>query len=310
MLFRIFVEPQQGCTYERLLDLALAAEHLGFNGLFVSDHYMAEGQQVGVPGPLDALVTLAGLARDTKTIRFGTLVSPVTFRLPGPLAVSISEIDAMSGGRVELGLGAGWYESEHQAYGIPFPPLAERFEHLEEQLSIITGLWRTPQGQRFRFHGKHYHLLDSPALPKPVQSGGPPLIVGGRGRSNAPQLAARFAREYNVPLASIDLAAELFKRVNTECERRDRDPRNLICSVAVSVCCWTTRTEMRHRVDTARNGAATMRDPGLFGTPEQIVEGIHRYRAAGAQHFYFHLLNLWDFDHLSLLAKEVVSCLS
>src|SRR5580704_10818810 len=148
MKVRIFVEPQQGATYQQLLEVARVTEAGGFDALFRSDHYLTMGGD-GLPGPTDAWVTLAGLARETSRIRLGTLVTSATFRWPGVLAISVAQVDAMSGGRVELGLGAGWYDGEHTAYGIPFPALGERFERLDEQLAIITGLWSTPPGERF-----------------------------------------------------------------------------------------------------------------------------------------------------------------
>ena len=181
MELRIFCEPQQGASYDQMLALARTAETEGFGAFFRSDHYLKMGDVSGLPGPSDAWITLAGLARDTTSIRLGTMVTSATFRLPGPLAISVAEVDVMSSGRVELGLGAGWFEAEHSAYGIPFPPLGERFEKLEEQLSIITGLWETKSGDVFRFSGQHYSLADSPALPKPVQRPRPPIIIGGHG---------------------------------------------------------------------------------------------------------------------------------
>src|SRR5690606_12910566 len=196
---RIFTEPQQGATYDDLLAVAREAEALGFDAFFRSDHYLTMGSGLGEPGPTDAWVTLAGLARETHRIRLGTLVTAATFRLPGPLAITVAQVDAMSGGRVELGLGAGWFEQEHTAYGIPFPPTRERLDRLEEQLAIVTGLWTTPSGQRFSFAGDHYRIADSPALPKPVQSPRPPVIVGGWGKRRTPALAARYADEFNVP---------------------------------------------------------------------------------------------------------------
>src|SRR5688572_14145732 len=194
----VFTEPQQGATYDDLLRVAQATEELGFDAFFRSDHYLGMGTD-GLPGPTDAWVTLAGLARETSRIRLGTLMTSATFRLPGPLAISVAQVDAMSGGRVELGLGSGWFEQEHTAYGIPFPPLGERFDRLEEQLAIVTGLWETPAGETFSYEGKHYRLTDSPALPKPVQAPRPPVIIGGWGKTRTPALAARFADEFNVP---------------------------------------------------------------------------------------------------------------
>src|SRR3982751_3511516 len=165
---RIFTEPQEGATYDDLLAVAKKTEELGFDAFFRSDHYVAFSGG-GLPGPTDAWTTLAGLARETSRIRLGTLVTPITFRYPGPFAISVANVDAMSGGRVELGIGTGWYDAEHAAYANPFPPLGERFEMLEEQLEIITGMWRTPKDETFSFTGKHHSVVDSPALPKPAQ---------------------------------------------------------------------------------------------------------------------------------------------
>src|SRR3982074_930131 len=175
MRSRIFTEPQEGATYDDQLAVARLAEELGFDAYFRSDHYISFFAEDGRPGPTDAWIALAGLARETSTLRLGTLVSPVTFRLPGPLAIAVAQIDAMSGGRVELGLGAGWNDREHQAYGIPFPPTGERLDRVEEQLGIRSGLWATPAGEQFSSRGRHYSLDDSPALPKPVQLPGPPI---------------------------------------------------------------------------------------------------------------------------------------
>ena len=181
-----------GATYDDLLAVARRTEETGFDAFFRSDHYLTMGGD-GLPGPTDAWVTLAGLARETSRIRLGTLMTAATFRLPGPLAISVAQVDQMSGGRVELGIGAGWFEAEHTAYGIPFPSLGERFDRYEEQLAVITGLWGTPPGETFDFDGQHYRLSDSPALPKPVQDGGIPIIVGGAGKKRTPRLAARYA---------------------------------------------------------------------------------------------------------------------
>jgi F420-dependent oxidoreductase-like protein len=203
---RVFTEPQEGASYDRLRRVAQESEALGFDGFFRSDHLLAfEGD--GLPGPTDAWATLAALARETSRVRLGTLVTSATFRLPGPLAVTVSQVDAMSDGRVELGLGAGWFDGEHRALGIPFPPTAERFERLEEQLAIVTGLWATPAGERFSFEGRHYHLVDNPALPRPVQDPHPPVIVGGAGPARTPRLAARYADEFNAPFLVVDDAA-------------------------------------------------------------------------------------------------------
>ena len=192
------VEPELGASYADQLAVAQAAEQLGFSAFFRSDHYLPiKGD--GLPGPTDSWVTLAAIARETTTIRLGTMVTSATFRYPGPLAISTAQVDEMSGGRVELGIGAGWLEAEHRAYGIPFPPLGERFDRLTEQLEIVTGLWATPIGTKFNYRGAYYGLTDSPALPKPAQRPHPPIIIGGLGAKRTPALAARFANEFNLP---------------------------------------------------------------------------------------------------------------
>src|SRR4051794_34624614 len=227
MDLRIFTEPQQGASYDDLLRVATATEELGFDAFFRSDHYLVMGDGDGMPGPTDAWVTLAGLARETKRIRLGTLVSPSTFRLPGPLAIAVAQVDAMSGGRVELGIGAGWYDDEHHAYGIPYPGTKERFERLEEQLAIITGLWETPVGDTFTFEGAHHSLTDSPALPKPVQQPRPPVIIGGHGARTTPRLAATYAQEFNVPFSPVDVLTTQRQRVTSACEVIGRDPSTM-----------------------------------------------------------------------------------
>ena len=186
MRLRIFTEPQLGADYPTLLRVATATEELGFDAFFRSDHFLTMGDSPGLPGPTDSWVTLAGLALQTSRIRLGTLVTAATFRLPGPLAISVAQVDQMSGGRIEFGFGTGWYEAEHTAYGIPFPSLTERFGRFEEQLAIITGLWATPEGQTFSYDGSYYQLADSPALPKPAQRPRPPVILGGAGPAPHP----------------------------------------------------------------------------------------------------------------------------
>ena len=239
MELRVFTEPQQGATYEDLLAVARTAEELGYGAFFRSDHYvgMGPGMDMGaLPGPTDAWITLAGLARDTSTIRLGTLMTSATFRHPGPLAISVANVDAMSGGRVELGLGAGWFEAEHTAYGIPFPDTRERFDRFEEQLEVVTGLWRTPEGERFSHGGTHYQVTDSPALPKPRQDPHPPVLVGGHGKRRTPELAARFADEFNIPFPPLEEVRPQFDRVRAACEERDRDPATMTWSVALVLC--------------------------------------------------------------------------
>ena len=304
---RIFTEPQQGATYDDLLAVARRAEQLGFGAFFRSDHYLAMGGALdagGLPGPTDAWTTLAGLARDTSTIRLGTLVTSATFRLPGPLAITVAGVDQMSGGRVELGLGAGWYEREHQAYGIPFPPLGERFDRLEEQLAIITGLWSTPVGETFAFDGEHYQVADSPALPKPVQDGGVPIIVGGGGPKRTPALAARFAAEYNAPFMSVERFVEQRQRVVAACEAIGRDPATIRTSAAPVVCLGADEAEFARRAAAIGREPDELRRNGVAGTPDEVTDALQRWHDAGAERLYLQVLDLADLDHLDAIAAR------
>ncbi len=301
----VFSEAQEGATCEDLLRVARAAESLGFAGFFRSDHYlgiMGDGR----PGPTDAWVTLAGLARETNRIRLGTLVSPATFRLPGPLAVMVAEVDAMSGGRVELGLGSGWYASEHRAYGIPFPDLRTRFDRLSEQLEIIDGLWRTPVGERFSFRGAHYQLTDSPALPKPVQSPRPPIILGGLGRKRSARLVALFANEFNVAWSSLADTSEIFTRLKANLADTDRDPASLAYSAGQIICVGKDEADVRRRAAVLRQDAGTLRTSGLAGTPAEVVDKVGQLADLGVGRIYLQFLDLTDISQLELIAAEVL----
>lgn len=303
MELRIFTEPQQGASYDDLLAVARCAEEEGFGAFFRSDHYLKMGSVDGRPGPTDAWTTLAGLARDTSTIRLGTLVTSATFRLPGPLAISVAQVDAMSGGRVELGLGAGWYEEEHKAYGIPFPSTRERFERLEEQLEIVTGLWSS--AGPFDHRGRHYTLEASPALPKPVQQPHPPIIVGGGGPRRTPRLAARFAAEYNTPFLPPERSAAQYALVRRACEEAGRDPASMRFSAAVVVCCGSDEGEVAARAKAIGREVAELKAHGACGTPEEVAASLARWSEAGASRAYLQVLDLSDLDHLRLVAREV-----
>jgi F420-dependent oxidoreductase-like protein len=305
MELRVFTEPQQGASYDDLLAVARRAEDLGFAAFYRSDHYLAMGTD-GLPGPTDAWTTLAGLARETTTIRLGTLMSSATFRLPGPLAITVAQVDQMSGGRVELGIGAGWYEAEHTAYGIPFPDTAERFDRLEETLAVVTGLWTTPPGETFSFTGEHYHLTDSPALPKPVQSPRPPVLVGGVGPRRTPTLAARFADEFNVPFSSLDVARRQFDRVRDACRAAGREPSSMTLSNALVLCCGRDEAEIGRRAAAIGRDVDELRENGLAGTPAEVVDKLGRYGEAGADRVYLQLLDLDDLEHLDLVADQVM----
>ncbi len=305
MQLRIFTEPQQGATYDDLLAVARTAEELGFDAFFRSDHYLHMGEVSGLPGPTDAWITLAGLARDTSTIRLGTLVTAGTFRLPGPLAIAVAQVDAMSGGRVELGLGTGWYTDEHTAYGIPVPDLNTLFERFEEQLAICTGLWSTPSGQTFSYAGKHYTLTDSPALPKPTQT--PlPVLVGGYGPRRTPRLAATYATEFNVPFAPIEVFERQVGHVREACVARDRDPATMTFSVALVTCVGADEAEFERRAGAIGRQPDELRLGGVAGLPGEVIETIKRYEAAGAGRVYLQILDLADLDHLRLIATEIL----
>ncbi|MGH3745714.1 MAG: LLM class F420-dependent oxidoreductase [Mycobacteriales bacterium] len=298
MELRIFTEPQQGASYDQLLSMAQAAEAGGFGAFFRSDHFSPMGDADGLPGPTDAWVTLAGLARETRTIRLGTLVTSATFRRPGVLAVSVAQVDAMSGGRVELGLGTGWYETEHTAYGIPFPPLGERFDRLEEQLEIITGLWAADGP--YSFGGKHYTLTDSPALPKPAQAH-LPVIVGGGGAKRTPALAARFADEFNLPFGSVDATREQFERVRTAA-----GPKQLVYSAAQVVCCGRDDAEVERRAARIGRAPDELRAHGVAGTVDECLARIRQFADIGATRIYLQVLDLDDLEHVALIAREVL----
>jgi len=301
---RIFTEPQQGASYDDLLAVALRAEELGFGAFFRSDHYLTMGVGDGLPGPTDAWVALAGLARDTSTIRLGTLVSSATFRLPGPLAVSVAQVDQMSGGRVDFGLGAGWFAAEHEAYGIPFPKLGERFDRLEEQLDIITGMWATPVGETYDNPSGHYPVVNSPALPKP-HAGPPPIIIGGGGPKRTPALAAKFAAEFNTPFVSREFFTQQRGRVRAACETIDRDPNDLVYSAALIVCCGADEAEVARRAASIGREPSELRENGLAGTPGEVAERIRSWRDAGAERIYLQMMDLDDLDHLNLIAHDV-----
>jgi F420-dependent oxidoreductase-like protein len=305
MRLRIFTEPQQGADYATLRRVAQATERLGFDAFFRSDHYLSIGGS-GLPGPTDAWATLAALAVETSRIRLGTLVSPVTFRLPGPLAVTVAQVDQMSGGRVELGLGTGWFDAEHAAYGIPFPPLAERFGMLGEQLAIITGLWQTPEQQKFSFRGTHYQVTDSPGLPKPAQRPRPPVVIGGAGTRRTPRLAAAYADEFNLGFHSVPDSAAAFGRVRAACAAAGRDAASLRYSVAHTVCCGRDTAELDRRAAAIGRPLADLRADAVAGTPAEVIDRIGQFGEIGADSVYLQVLDLDDIDHLELIAAEVL----
>jgi F420-dependent oxidoreductase-like protein len=301
---RIFIEPQEGASYATQLALARVAEDLGFDGFFRSDHYLRMGAGSGEPGPTDSWVTLAGLARETRSIRLGTLMSAVTFRFPGLLAVQVAQVDEMSGGRVELGLGTGWYQPEHDAYGVPFP--ARRFDLLQEQLEIITGMWATEEGGRFDFTGRHYRLVECPALPRPRQRPHPPVIVGGIGPRRTPALAARYADEFNVGATRPEPTGAQYQRVREACAEIGRDSRELTFSFASPICCGGSDAALAAQADRIGRGVAELRANALAGGPDEVVDRIGRYAELGATRLYLTIADLADWDQLELIGHQIL----
>lgn len=310
MDFRVFVEPQQGATYDDQLAVAQTAEALGYSAFFRSDHYVAMSGD-GLPGPTDSWVTLGAIARETSTIRLGTLVTSATFRHPGPLAITVAQVDAMSNGRVDLGIGAGWFDAEHHAYAIPFPPLGERFDRLSEQLDIITGLWTTPVGQTFDYFGGQYTVTDSPALPKPAQSPHPPIIIGGGGARRTPALAAKFAAEFNIPFAPLDIVKTQFDRVGAAVADAGRAADSMVYSSAFVVCAGRDDAQIAGRAAAIGRDLDELRSNSpLVGTPGEIVDKMGPFADLGVQRVYLQLYDMSDLDQLEFFATEVVSQLS
>lgn len=304
MEYCVFTEPQQGASYDDQLAFAQAAERLGFDGFFRSDHYLRMGAGDPSPGPTDAWTTLAGLARETSRIRLGTLVSSVTYRQPGILAIQVAQVDAMSYGRAELGLGTGWFEREHRAYGIPFP--AKRFGLLEEQLEIVTGLWGTAADATFSFSGEHYELVDAPPLPRPVQER-MPVIVGGAGPRRTPELAARFATEFNIGFQPEAVIGEKFAGVRAACERLGRDPESLKLSVALPTLAGASESELERRAANIGRTVDDVRgDTNIVGGRDEIVAKVQRLAALGAERVYLQLLDLQDVEQVEFLGTEVL----
>lgn len=307
---RIFTEPQQGARYEDLLAVAQASEEGGFAGYFRSDHYVKMGNVDGKPGPTHAWVTLAGLARETTSIRLGTLVSPITFYRPGPLAIAVAQVDAMSGGRIDFGVGAGWFEREHSAYGLDFPPLGVRFDRLEEAMEQIHGLWTTPEGSTFSHDGRFHSFAESPALPKPAQRPHPPIIIGGRGAKRTPALAARYAADFNLPFTPIEEVIPAIERINKVCADRGRNPAEIVKSTTMVLCLGASDTEVNRRAQAIGRQPDELRGAGAAGTTEEVVDKLSRYREAGIQRVYLQVLDLGDLDHIAQAGGDLIPALA
>ena len=307
MDLRVFTEPQQGATFAQLSAVAKRAEHLGFSGFFRSDHYLYIGEGDPRSSVTDAWVTLGGIALETSTLRLGTLMSSATFRFPGPLAVSVAQVDEMSGGRVELGLGAGWYEKEHRAFAIPFPGVAERFDRFEEQLEILHGLWATPAGQSFDYAGTYYQLEKCPVVFRPVQQPHPPLIIGGHGKRRTPQLAARFASEFNMAGPRLQEVAEQFARVDEACQAIGREPDSLMRSVWLTVCIGRDQAEVERRAAAIGREPGDLKERGIAGMPGEARAALDRFASAGVERVYLQFLDLDDLEHLDLVSEVLTS---
>ena len=303
MDFRIFTEPQQGAGYHRLATLAKHAEQKGFNGFFVSDHYHVMGEIDPRQGPTDAMTTLAGLARDTDEIRLGTLVCSSTFRQPGQLAIIAAEIDQMSSGRLELGVGAGWFDREHEALGINFPPLGERFDRMEDQLAILELFKIVSPDTTFDYAGKTISLKNCLPIPKSTQKPGIPVIVGGGGPKRTPYLAARFADEFNLPFSSPDNFQAQVNRDKDACETIGRDPNNVTYSVAQVLCVGESENELIRRASSIGRELSDLIDNGVAGTLDQARARIQAFHDMGATRIYLQVLDEDDLDHISLLSK-------
>ncbi len=306
MDLRIFIEPQQGASYDQQLAVAQRAEMLGFDAFFRSDHLLKMGDVSGLPGPSDSWVTLGAIARETSSITLGTMVTSVTFRQPGLLAITVAQVDQMSSGRVELGIGAGWFDQEHLAYGVEFPPLKERFDRLEETLEILQGLWHTPVGENFAHHGEHWTIEGSPALPKPAHPSGPPIIIGGAGPRRTPQLAARFAAEFNTPFFGLEDAVSANARVDEACKVLGRDPATLRRSNCQVLCCGATEAEVANRAAVIGREPEELRANGMAGTPKELIAKLRSFSEIGVTRMYLQTLDLDDLDHLELLADTVL----
>jgi F420-dependent oxidoreductase-like protein len=302
MKFRVLLEPHHGATYDQILAMARTAEEAGFDGFFRGDHYLGVERDNPRFEPTDSWTTLAGLARETSRIRLGALVTASTFRLPGVLAVTVATVDAMSGGRVELGMGAAWYEQEHANFGIPFPPIGVRFDRLEEQLQVVTGLWTTPAGQPYSFEGRHFQLREARNFPRPAQSPRPPIIIGGGGPRRTPTLAARFADEYNAGFG--EALAGRFARFRRICEETGRDPATVTLSGAVPVFCGADDAEAVRRSETM--AGHPLQRAGACGTPDVVAARVAEMVEAGAGTVYFHIFDVEDLEHIRLLGREVL----
>lgn len=312
MRYALMTEPQQGLRYDDVLALARAAEAAGLEAFFRSDHYASFPGATGQP-TTDAWATLAGLARDTSTIRIGSLVSPVTFRIPGAFAKMTATVDEMSGGRIEVGMGAGWNDEDHHRLGIPYPPLKERYDMLEEALAVVHGLWTEPDG--WGYEGRHWQVEDALFRPRPTSAARrhPNLILGGEGGPRLARLVATYADEFNRTSADPEGAREAYHRIRAACSTVGRDPDSVERSAMVGVLVGETEAEFRDRLrlQLATIGGeadadvwlAQRRGRWIMGTPDQARERIDDFAAAGAQRIMFQDFLPHDLEMVALLGR-------
>jgi F420-dependent oxidoreductase-like protein len=310
----LMIEGQEGVSWEQWVSLALGCEEHGFEGLFRSDHYVSTSRPAEL-GSLDAWATLAALAPQTSRIRLGTLVSPVTFRHPSELAKAVVTVDHACGGRVELGMGAGWFDGEHTAYGFPFPTVAERFDILEEQVEIVHRLWDRDEDE-VTFQGTHYQLQGCYGLPKPVQDPHPPLIIGGHAGKRSLRMAAQWADEYNVSGNSPEECRMIRELLTKACEAADRDPGRLPLSLMTFTMIAEDQGELESKAGRLLKLRGESGDPAawlaslgperLRGTPQQILERLARYAEAGVKRIMVQHLLHDDLEALALIGKEII----
>jgi F420-dependent oxidoreductase-like protein len=304
MKVRVLMEPRHGATYDRIVAMAKATEEAGFDAFFRSDHYLGIDATDPDYLPTDSWTTLGGLARETSTVKLGTLMTAGTYRNPANLAIAVASVDQMSNGRIILGIGTGWYEREHHAFGIPFPPIGERFDRLNEAMQIIHGLWETPPGQTFSFEGRFWQLEDCANFPALVQKPRPEIVIGGTGPRRTPLMAARHADEFNS--GGGKGSRERFENVRRICEEIGRDPATLRMSATYQVICGTTREEAQQRLARLGPPGERMLANGVVGTPSEVTAALQDLADQGCEIVYLHIFDIDDLDHLRLIGAEVV----
>jgi F420-dependent oxidoreductase-like protein len=312
----LMIEGQEDVTWEDWKAIAAACEEHGVGTLFRSDHYLSVDDR-RERGSLDAWTTIAALAAVTERVRLGTLVSPATFRHPAVLAKSAVTADHISGGRVELGIGAGWWEREHEAYGFSLPPVGPRLDALEEQLQLVRSHWEPGP---FSFEGEYYSAKDLDALPKPVQQPRPPLILGGKGGPRSLRLAARYADEYNTVMSTAAEIADVRKRLDQACETEDRDPASLPLSMMTGWLVGADREDLRDRAarlarwkGEGEDGdafLAGLRESTIAGAVPEAIEQLQELEAAGLSRIMGQHLLHRDLDAIALMGRELIPALA